>query len=407
VERSLLRPARRRVIDQAHPRLIDQRRTRVGARAHRRMVDQAHPRVMRQAHPRRSWRRLVRGHDLTNMALVAVLLTGSLAATSVGAVLASGSTGPISVASFRPASPADVVPTRSVSPLSRSRMTDAADRLVPARTTCPPAGSQASVGSSSASDQATGVAPSAAGAVLGAPVGRPVAAFLGDSYTTGYNGDGLGDEGWPAKISRALGLQPLVRAVAGTGFVNPGWTGQPIRTQLDAVIQANPRVVFLAGGHNDRSYGATAAIRAAIPVIDRLRTALPGAILVVIGPIWQDGSPPTSLRSLADQLRRKAGSVGAIFIDPIRAGWFAGTWQRLISPDGIHPTTAGYDRIAGLVLAALRSNTTFEARLTGIRPAAAARPAPSRPAPSRPAPTASPAPAASPGSAVQQALCSS
>ena len=188
---------------------------------------------------------------------------------------------------------------------------------------------------------------------------RSVAAFLGDSYTTGYNGAGVGRAGWPAIVAASLGLRPRVRAVAGTGFVNPGWTGQPIRSRLPSVISADPRVVFLVGGHNDRRFNTTRSAKAAGAVIDRLHQALPTAILVVIGPIWADGNTPTSLRLLRDHLRRQATANGAIFIDPLRDGWFAGQAHRFIGPDGIHPTDAGHRHIAKLVLRALRADPRF------------------------------------------------
>ena len=190
---------------------------------------------------------------------------------------------------------------------------------------------------------------------------RPLAAFLGDSYTTGYNGAGLGRVGWPAIVSASLRWRPQIHAVAGTGFVNPGWTAQPIRARVTGVIRAKPGIVVLAGGHNDRKYATSRTAKAADAVIDRLRAGLPNSILVVIGPIWADGSPPSSLRVLRDHLRRKAASIGAIFIDPLRGGWFAGQAHRLIGPDGIHPTNAGHRHIAALVLRALRADRRFAA----------------------------------------------
>jgi len=192
---------------------------------------------------------------------------------------------------------------------------------------------------------------------------RPVAAFLGDSYTSGWNGAGLGSAGWPAIVSESLGMRETNRAVAGTGFVNPGWTGQPISSRVADVIRVHPGIVFVAAGHNDRRFAASLSNRAADAVIARLHTSLPGAILVVIGPIWQDGRPPASLRALRDHLRVAATRVGAIFIDPLRDPWFGGAAHRMIGPDGVHPTDAGHRRIAGLVLAALQADPRLAAKL--------------------------------------------
>ncbi|HEU4673641.1 MAG TPA: SGNH/GDSL hydrolase family protein, partial [Candidatus Limnocylindrales bacterium] len=173
------------------------------------------------------------------------------------------------------------------------------------------------------------------------PRTRAVAAFLGDSYTSGYNGAGYGGSGWPAIVSAKLGLRRLNVAVPGTGFVNPGWTGQPIRTRVAAVIRASPRIVFLAAGHNDQRFATSVTHAAAIAVIERLHRALPASKLVVIGPIWSGNRPPQSLFVLRDALRREASSVGAVFIDPIAGGWLAGSSIRYIGPDGLHPTNAG------------------------------------------------------------------
>jgi lysophospholipase L1-like esterase len=184
-------------------------------------------------------------------------------------------------------------------------------------------------------------------------VPRPVAAYLGDSYTTGWSGAGIGKRGWPAIVSASFGWKTVNRAVAGTGFVNPGWTGQRIRSRVTPVLKSRPGIVFVAGGHNDRRFGSRAAGKAADAVLRRLRRELPDAVIVVIGPIWANGSPPAAIRGIRAELRRHAAAVGAIFVDPIREGWFAGSAERLILADGIHPSNAGHRRIAARVLAAL------------------------------------------------------
>jgi lysophospholipase L1-like esterase len=193
---------------------------------------------------------------------------------------------------------------------------------------------------------------------------RPVAAFLGDSYTSGWNGAGVGSAGWPAIVSAALGMLETNQAVAGTGFVNPGWTGQPISSRVADVIRAHPQIVFVAAGHNDRRFSASLSDRAADAVIARLHASLPEATLVVIGPIWQDGRPPASLHALRDHLRLVAARVGAVFIDPLQDPWFGGAAHSMIGPDGVHPTDAGHRRIASLVLSALRADSRLAAKLS-------------------------------------------
>jgi lysophospholipase L1-like esterase len=186
-------------------------------------------------------------------------------------------------------------------------------------------------------------------------VPRPVAAYLGDSYTTGWSGAGTGKRGWPAIVSASFGWKTVNRAVAGTGFVNPGWTGQRIRSRVATVLKAQPGIVFVAAGHNDGRFGSRATGKAADAVLRRLRRELPDAVIVVIGPIWANGSPPVAIRGIRAELRRHATAIDAVFVDPIREGWFADAAGRFILADGIHPSNAGHRRIAARVLAALDS----------------------------------------------------
>ena len=179
------------------------------------------------------------------------------------------------------------------------------------------------------------------------------AVFLGDSYSTGWKGAGIGARGWPRLVARARGWKTVNLAVAGTGFLNPGWTSQPVASRVAAAISRKPDVVFVAAGHNDSRWTAAATSRAADAVIARLHRALPDAVLVIIGPIWPSGSPPARCVALRDHLRHTAASIGAIFIDPLGERWFAGSRSSLIGSDGIHPTDAGHRSIARRVLADL------------------------------------------------------
>lgn len=185
------------------------------------------------------------------------------------------------------------------------------------------------------------------------PGAGATAVFLGDSYTSGWKGAGVGKRGWPRLVGSARGWRTVNLAVAGTGFLNAGWTDQPIRALIAKAAKADPDVIVLAGGHNDSRWSAAETARAADDVIDRLRAAAPDALLVIVAPIWQDGSPPQRCLALRDHLNARAAEVGAVFVDPLADGWFGGARHRLIGRDGIHPTDAGHRFIADQVLAAL------------------------------------------------------
>jgi lysophospholipase L1-like esterase len=188
--------------------------------------------------------------------------------------------------------------------------------------------------------------------VLGPGPGS-TAVFLGDSFTSGWDGAGLGAAGWPRLVGATRGWRTVNLAVAGTGFRNPGWTNQPIAARVSTAVGSDPDVIIVAGGHNDSRWSAAATASAADEVIDRLRTAAPDALLVIVAPIWQNGSPPLRALALRDHLRQKSNAIGAVFVDPLAEGWFVGPGQGLIGSDGLHPTDAGHRFIAERVLAAL------------------------------------------------------
>jgi lysophospholipase L1-like esterase len=178
-------------------------------------------------------------------------------------------------------------------------------------------------------------------------------AVLGDSYSSGWQGSGTGRRGWPSLVAAEFGWHVTNLAVPGTGYLNPGWTGQPIGALVDAAIRQRPEVVIIAAGHNDSRWTAGATGAAADRAIDRLRRGLPDAGIVIVAPIWSDSDPPSRCLALRDHLRATAERIGATFIDPLGAGWFTGRAHRFIGRDGIHPTDAGHVYLADQVLAAL------------------------------------------------------
>jgi lysophospholipase L1-like esterase len=108
--------------------------------------------------------------------------------------------------------------------------------------------------------------------------------------------------------------------------------------------------VLAAGAHNDSGWPAAATSRAAVRTILRLHAGLPDAVIVIIGPIWQNGSPPARCLILRDALRREAAAIGAVFIDPLAEHWFAGASHRYVGLDGLHPTNAGHAWLASRIL---------------------------------------------------------
>jgi acyl-CoA thioesterase-1 len=215
---------------------------------------------------------------------------------------------------------------------------------------------------------------------VAAPHPRGYAVVIGDSYSSGWAGVGEGSNSWPSILGRAQDWRITNLAVPGTGFVNPGWTNDPVRTQVAAAINLKPGIVIVASGHNDERYAASTVNRAADVALGRLRTGLPNAMIVVVGPIWPDSDPDPTIVALRDHLRGTAAGIDALFIDPIAGGWFSGANHKYVGSDGTHPTSAGYRRIATLLIAAFRSDPRLAATpLPAVE--AVATPPPPTPAP--------------------------
>ena len=188
-------------------------------------------------------------------------------------------------------------------------------------------------------------------------VARPVAgstvAFLGNSYSSGWNGAGLGPHGWPGLIGKARGWRTINLAVAGTGFIEPGLDG-PADQLASAcggqeasgrrIHRRRPQRLALVldrrGQSGRQGHRPAACCVAGRPPGDRrahLAEREPAAAV------------PRPARPPSPQPPR---SVDAIFIDPLADGWFSGSRHRLIGSDGIHPTAAGHRYMAERVLAA-------------------------------------------------------
>jgi lysophospholipase L1-like esterase len=130
--------------------------------------------------------------------------------------------------------------------------------------------------------------------------------------------------------------------------------------RVPAVVAADPDVVVVAGGTNDvfQGYRPDDVGRAAQQLLTDLRTGLPAATLVVLGPF-----PPTfeavgAPDPTRDAVRAAAESAGAAFLD---AGGIVAAavhdrseWDRYISPDGLHPNELGYSVLADALAADLQ-----------------------------------------------------
>ncbi len=198
------------------------------------------------------------------------------------------------------------------------------------------------------------------------PTEAPVhAAFLGDSYTFGI-GATQPTDGYAYLVSRAEDWTSRVVGLPGSGYVRVATRDDKnIAAGLSAVIAAQPQVVIVASGHNDAmpnvDYKETEA--AALRDLRELRTALPNATIVVVGPIWLNGYPDKKALYVRNAIHMAQQRIpGTLWIDPITQHWFTGSYTKRTGDDATminfaagHPNNLGYEHVAKLLEANLET----------------------------------------------------
>jgi len=261
--------------------------------------------------------------------------------------------------------------------------------VLPVTVSCAPSGTPFPVGTTrvacSASD-ARGTASSCTYNVTVAPPPLARTSFLafGDSMTAGeitvptttaLDGNGfpqfklivVPSESYPTEL---LGLLRNRYVTQASQFVvtNAGmpreWAADGPRRFATVLAASGAQVVLLMEGTNDlQALGARGLNPAISGLQAMIRTArATGAVVFIASvppskPGGVNSVPIGLIQTLNDLIRNGAPAEGAIFVDVY--GAMAAEATTLIGVDGLHPTEAGYLRIAETFFAAIR---TFEGR---------------------------------------------
>lgn len=199
----------------------------------------------------------------------------------------------------------------------------------------------------------------------------PVYVALGASDAVGVGADNPAAEAWPAVVHAGL--------PQGTQFINLGISGATlgdvVRDELPPALDARPGIVSIWPGVND--------LRARVPLatftsqLDQIlgRFSQPqgdSPTLVVLNipdlrrlPVFAVVDPAlldATVREWNVAIAEVAQRHGAIQIDLYGQAPELVEHDEYISADGFHPSSAGYRRIAELVLTALDEHVSSSAR---------------------------------------------
>jgi len=175
--------------------------------------------------------------------------------------------------------------------------------------------------------------------------------FFGDSIT----------EGWGPTGSE--------RFFPGKPYVNRGISGQTTAQMLvrfrQDVLDLKPAVVVILAGTNDIAGNTGPATQQMIEdnlqaMVELARLHGVRVVLSSVLPVseypWRPGAQPAAkVRALNDALRGYAKAQGIVYLDYYTAlANAAGGLDPALAKDGVHPTAAGYARMAPLAEAAIQ-----------------------------------------------------
>jgi lysophospholipase L1-like esterase len=169
-------------------------------------------------------------------------------------------------------------------------------------------------------------------------------------------------QSYPFKLEALLTARYTAQTIQ---VINAGWAGRQAREDVgrfdDAVSDSAPQVVLLLEGANDLNAprigteGDNARIRATVDALEEMvKTASRRNAAVLIGtlPPQREGGKaahPELIPEFNAMLREMAAKKGAQIVD------VGALPLSLIGTDGLHPSEAGYQRMAEIWIEAIRA----------------------------------------------------
>lgn len=179
---------------------------------------------------------------------------------------------------------------------------------------------------------------------------------IGDSYVGGSDQGGYGAANWTKVVGSRFYQEgsPVdmnVTAVPGAGYISRGPGKATFAEAATSRLRSSADLVLVFGSRNDGKQDPATMAAAAKDLYGKIRERAPHAKLVVVGPAWVNENVPGSMTSNTKAMSGAAAAAGADFVSPLSDGWFFGADAKLIGADGVHPTDAGHQYLAGKMYA--------------------------------------------------------
>lgn len=184
----------------------------------------------------------------------------------------------------------------------------------------------------------------------------PVAAFIGDSYTAGV-GASAKSKRWTTLVAASQGWEEDNLGRGGTGYLTtaglqgcgravcPNYQGM-----LSDVSALKPDIVVVAGGQLDQVQDPAKESAAIAAFYRSLRSRLPDAKIIAVGPSSPDATPGTHIDAIDKEVRAAATAIGATYVELLHPSVIA---PSMVLADNTHVNDAGHAAIAARVEAAL------------------------------------------------------
>lgn len=177
---------------------------------------------------------------------------------------------------------------------------------------------------------------------------RETMLVIGDSYSSYYGDRRSPFPGWWAALATDLGLDPVVDATGGTGFLmrSGDCAHTSFGARMDTIREHAPRLLFVEGGRNDwRRCAAGRPVESTRTEI----TAATRAYFAELAEVWDELGRPRSevyvFSPWGTSKSRKAAVIRPIIQAAAEAQGFTFVPTRRLSlaqaPDGIHPNNEG------------------------------------------------------------------